>query len=282
MQDTTDLDRIFINSYLTYKNTGNTKALIEQAEFWIRRIAVHKYSLDEDGRSEVLLKFIQKIEYFSELYETRGFKNFPAYAIVFLKHLVLNQWKKEIRFRKREAVTFEAHDLPCRISDEPDYEMKTSIHRIFLNETLRGFDPRGVLIFKLKHNLFLERQEILLLKSVLLASGNSVRDFLKERAEKRFEARRRELAVLERMEIKQQILLSKGNGAADVLLRSKEKLRKKLLKTETIYTHEEISLWFGWSYSVIKRLYRRTLDFLILSGKDLRFVLVPEEEKDAA
>lgn len=64
MQQKTELDCIFINSYLKYKNLGDSKDLIEQAAFWIGRIAVRKYSLSEDERSEVLLKFIQKIEYF--------------------------------------------------------------------------------------------------------------------------------------------------------------------------------------------------------------------------
>lgn len=64
MQQKTELDCIFINSYLKYKNLGDSKDLIEQAAFWIGRIAVRKYSLGEDERSEVLLKFIQKIEYF--------------------------------------------------------------------------------------------------------------------------------------------------------------------------------------------------------------------------
>lgn len=104
MEQKTELDRIFLNSYLRYKNLGDSKKLIEQAAFWIGRIAVRKYSLGEDERSEVLLKFIQKIEYFSKLYETKKFDNFSAFAIVFLKHLVLNQWKKEINSLKRNPI----------------------------------------------------------------------------------------------------------------------------------------------------------------------------------
>lgn len=98
MQQKTELDCIFINSYLKYKNLGDSKDLIEQAALWIGRIAVRKYSLSEDERSEVLLKFIQKIEYFSKIYETGKFENFSAFAIVFLKHLVLNQWKEKTHF----------------------------------------------------------------------------------------------------------------------------------------------------------------------------------------
>ncbi|EMM79469.1 hypothetical protein LEP1GSC037_0750 [Leptospira interrogans str. 2006001854] len=104
MQQKTELDCIFINSYLKYKNLGDSKDLIEQAAFWIGRIAVRKYSLSEDERSEVLLKFIQKIEYFSKIYETGKFENFSAFAIVFLKHLVLNQWKKKINSLKRKPI----------------------------------------------------------------------------------------------------------------------------------------------------------------------------------
>lgn len=77
MQQKTDLDRIFINSYLEYKNSGNSKALIEQVYFWIRRIAVRKCSLSEDGRNEVLLKFIQKMEYFQNFTRPEDSKIFP-------------------------------------------------------------------------------------------------------------------------------------------------------------------------------------------------------------
>ncbi|EQA63956.1 hypothetical protein [Leptospira alexanderi] len=282
MQQKTDLDRIFINSYLEYKNFGNSKALIEQAHFWIRRIAVRKCSLSEDGRNEVLLKFIQKIEYFSELYETRGFKNFSAYAIVFLKHLILNQWKKEIQSLKTEPFFLEPDGLPGSVVYEPDYRTEIPQDRIFLREILRTFDPRGVLILKLKHNLFLERKEILLLKSILSVSGNSVQDFLKERMEKRFIARSQELALLERMEVSHQILFSKRENAASFSSKAKQKLRKKLLRVEMIYTYDEISRWFGWKHSVIKRLYLQTMNSLKNSRKDLKFVTFPNEKKKSA
>ncbi|WP_078129238.1 hypothetical protein [Leptospira alexanderi] len=282
MQQKTDLDRIFINSYLEYKNFGNSKALIEQAYFWIRRIAVRKFSLSEDGRNEVLLKFIQKMEYFSELYETRGFKNFSAYAIVFLKHLILNQWKKEIQSLKTEPFFLEPDGLPGSVVYEPDYRTEISQDRIFLREILRTFDPRGVLILKLKHNLFLERKEILLLKSILSVSGNSVQDFLKERMEKRFIARSQELALLERMEASHQILFSKRENAASFSSKAKQKLRKKLLRVEMIYTYDEISRWFGWKHSVIKRLYLQTMNSLKNSRKDLKFVTFPNEKKKSA
>lgn len=184
MQQKTELDCIFINSYLKYKNLGDSKDLIEQAAFWIGRIAVRKYSLGEDERSEVLLKFIQKIEYFSKIYETGKFENFSAFAIVFLKHLVLNQWKKKINSLKRKPIFLEPDSLPGSVVYEPDYDCEPSPHKIFLQEILQNLDPRGVLIFKLKHNLFLERKDILLLKSILASSRNSIRDFFKRKSRK--------------------------------------------------------------------------------------------------
>nr|EMN19672.1 hypothetical protein LEP1GSC063_2729 [Leptospira santarosai serovar Arenal str. MAVJ 401] len=282
MQQKTELDRIFINSYLEYKNLGDSKALVEQAYFWICRIAVRKYSLSEDGRSEVLLKFIQKVEYFSELYETRGFENFSAYAIVFLKHLVLNQWKKEIQSSKTEPLFLEPDGLPGSIVYEPDYNAELSPDRIFLREILQTLDPRGALILKLKHNLFLERKDILLLKSILSASGNSIRDFLKERMEKRFAVRSRELAVLEKMEVSHQILFSKRENAASFSSKAKQKLRKKLLRVEVIYTYDEISRWFGWNHSVIKRLYLQTMNSLKNSSQNLNFAAFLNEKKKTA
>ncbi|EMJ90934.1 hypothetical protein [Leptospira alstonii] len=279
MEQKTEQDRIFINSYLEYKNLGDSKALVEQADFWIRRITAGKYSLSEDGRNEVLLKFIQKIEYFSEIYETRKFENFTAYAIVFFRNLVLNQWKKEIKSLKTEPVFLEPDGLAGSVVYEPDYNAERCPFRILLREQLGALDPRGVLIFKLKHNLFLERKEILLLKSILYASGNSVPDFLKERMEKRFAVRRRELAVLERMEISHQMLFSKRKNAAFFSSKAKRKLRKKLLRVEKIYTYEEISRWFGWNHSVIKRLYLQTMNSLKNFGRDLKFT---EEKKEAA
>ncbi|ALO24817.1 hypothetical protein [Leptospira borgpetersenii] len=282
MQQKTELDRIFINSYLQYKNFGDSKALIEQAFFWIRRIAVRKYSLSEDGLNEVLLKFIQKMEYFSELYETRGFENFSAYAIVFLKHLIWNQWKKEIQSSKTEPLFLEPDGLPGSAVYEPDYSTELSQDRIFLREILRNLDPRGVLILKLKHNLFLERKEILLLKSILSASGNSIQDFLKERMEKRFTARSQELALLERLEMSHQILFSKRENAASFSSKAKQKLKKKLLRVEMIYTYDEISRWFGWKHSVIKRLYLQTMNSLKNSRKDLKFVSFLIKKKESA
>lgn len=282
MQKNSEQDRIFINSYLEYKNSGNKEALIEQAEFWIGRIAVRKFSLSEDGKNETLIRFIQKIEYFSEIYEKGKYTNFPAYAIVFLKHLVLNQWKKEIQNRKSEPGFLEPDGLTGPVFYPHETETKTATHRIFLNEILKNFDPRGVLILKLKHNLFLERREILLLKSILSASGNSIRDFLKQRMEKRYASRKRDLDLLERMEISHQILFSQRKNAYDRSTRSKAKLKQKLLRVETIYTYDEISFWFSWNSSLIKKLYLQTVNSLKQAGKDLKFVSVPEEERKEA
>ncbi|EMO76971.1 hypothetical protein LEP1GSC127_3988 [Leptospira kirschneri str. 200801925] len=128
MEQKTELDRIFLNSYLTYKNLGDPKDLIEQAAFWIGRIAVRKYSLGEDERSEVLLKFIQKIEYFSKLYETKKFNNFSAFGIVFLKHLVLNQWKKEINSLKK--ILFFWNRIVCLDLWFTSQTMIVNLHRI--------------------------------------------------------------------------------------------------------------------------------------------------------
>ncbi|EMY77748.1 hypothetical protein LEP1GSC060_0612 [Leptospira weilii serovar Ranarum str. ICFT] len=279
MEQKTEQDLIFMNSYLEYKNLGDSKALVKQADFWIRRITAGKYSLSEDGRNEVLLKFIQKIECFSEIYETRKFENFAAYAIVFFKNLVLNQRKKEIKSLKTEPVFLEPDGLPGSVVYQPDYNVEKCPFRILLQEQLGTSDPRGVLIFKLKHNLLLERKEVLLLKSILYASGNSVPDFLEERMEKRFAVRRRDLAVLEKMEISHQMLFSKRKNAALFSSKAKRKLRKKLLKVEIIYTYEEIARWFGWNHSVIKRLYLQTKNSLKDFDPDLRFA---EEKKEAA
>ncbi|EJO71445.1 hypothetical protein [Leptospira kirschneri] len=266
MEQKTELDRIFLNSYLTYKNLGDPKDLIEQAAFWIGRIAVRKYSLGEDERSEVLLKFIQKIEYFSKLYETKKFNNFSAFGIVFLKHLVLNQWKKEINSLKKNPIFLEPDSLPGSVVYEPDYDCEPSPHKIFLQEILQNLDPRGVLIFKLKHNLFLERKDILLLKSILASSGNSIRDFLKEKAEKTSSVRCKEITILEKMEVTHQLIFSNRKNAANFSSQKKLKLRKKLLRPEIIYTYEEISNWFDWKCSVIKRLYLQTMNSLKNSG----------------
>ncbi|WP_017850809.1 sigma-70 family RNA polymerase sigma factor [Leptospira interrogans serovar Szwajizak] len=271
MQQKTELDCIFINSYLKYKNLGDSKDLIEQAAFWIGRIAVRKYSLGEDERSEVLLKFIQKIEYFSKIYETGKFENFSAFAIVFLKHLVLNQWKKKINSLKRKPIFLEPDGLPGSVVYEPDYDCEPSPHKIFLQEILQNLDPRGVLIFKLKHNLFLERKDILLLKSILASSRNSIRDFLKERAERTSSVRCKEVMILEKMEISHQLLFSNRKDAVNFSSQKKQKLRKKLLRAEVIYTYEEISNWFDWKSSVIKRLYLQTMNSLKNSGKDSEF-----------
>lgn len=271
MQQKTELNCIFINSYLKYKNLGDSKDLIEQAAFWIGRIAVRKYSLSEDERSEVLLKFIQKIEYFSKIYETGKFENFSAFAIVFLKHLVLNQWKKKINSLKRKPIFLEPDSLPGSVVYEPDYDCEPSPHKIFLQEILQNLDPRGVLIFKLKHNLFLERKDILLLKSILASSRNSIRDFLKERAERTSFVRCKEIMILEKMEISHQLLFSNRKDAANFSSQKKQKLRKKLLRAEVIYTYEEISNWFDWKSSVIKRLYLQTMNSLKNSGKDSEF-----------
>ncbi|APH42286.1 Uncharacterized protein A9P81_2665 [Leptospira interrogans serovar Copenhageni/Icterohaemorrhagiae] len=271
MQQKTELDCIFINSYLKYKNLGDSKDLIEQAAFWIGRIAVRKYSLGEDERSEVLLKFIQKLEYFSKIYETGKFENFSAFAIVFLKHLVLNQWKKKINSLKRKPIFLEPDSLPGSVVYEPDYDCEPSPHKIFLQEILQNLDPRGVLIFKLKHNLFLERKDILLLKSILASSRNSIRDFLKERVERTSFVRCKEIMILEKMEISHQLLFSNRKDAANFSSQKKRKLRKKLLRAEVIYTYEEISNWFDWKSSVIKRLYLQTMNSLKNSGKDSEF-----------
>ncbi|PJZ55456.1 hypothetical protein [Leptospira barantonii] len=282
MQNNSEQDRIFINSYLEYKHSGNSETLIEQAAFWIKRIAARKFSLSEDGKNEVLVRFIQKIEYFSEIYEKGKYENFPAFAIRFLKNLVLNQWKKEIQNRKQEPGFLEPDTLIGPVFHSSEMESETAAHRIFLNDILKNCDPRGVLILKLKHNLFLERWEILLLKSILSVSGNSIRDFLKERMEKRYSSRKRELDLLERMEVSHQILFSERKNARDRSSRSKSKLKRKLLRIETLYTYEEISFWFSWKSSVIKKLYLQTMNSLKDAGKNTKFIPIPEEEEKEA
>ncbi|EMM79476.1 hypothetical protein LEP1GSC037_0749 [Leptospira interrogans str. 2006001854] len=127
------------------------------------------------------------------------------------------------------------------------------------------------MIFKLKHNLFLERKDILLLKSILASSRNSIRDFLKERAERTSFVRCKEIMILEKMEISHQLLFSNRKDAANFSSQKKQKLRKKLLRAEVIYTYEEISNWFDWKSSVIKRLYLQTMNSLKNSGKDSEF-----------
>ncbi|AOP34680.1 hypothetical protein A0128_12945 [Leptospira tipperaryensis] len=268
MNQKTDIDRILVNSYLEYKKTGKPDVLLNQAEFWIRRFATRKYLLDEDGRAEVLLKFIQRIETFSKIYEIKGYRNFPAFAFVFWKHLVFNQWKKEKRLSKKEATFLDPDRLEGSVVFEPDYEASIDTDRIYLRQALENGDRRGILIFKLKHNLYLERNEILLLKSILLVSGKSIPEFLKERKEKRFRSRNRELILLEKLESSHQILFTKRKDANFISSRLKEKYKRKLLKTDTIYTHLEIAFWFGWSENVIKRLYHQTMHSLRRAGID--------------
>ncbi|EMG20905.1 hypothetical protein LEP1GSC150_2306 [Leptospira interrogans serovar Copenhageni str. LT2050] len=43
------------------------------------------------------------------------------------------------------------------------------------------------------------------------------------------------------------------------------------MRAEVIYTYEEISNWFDWKSSVIKRLYLQTMNSLKNSGKDSEF-----------
>ncbi|XDD51382.1 sigma-70 family RNA polymerase sigma factor [Leptospira sp. WS92.C1] len=269
MKQKTDFDIILVNSYLEYKRSGDSDDLVLQAEFWIRKIAVYKYYLDEDGRAEVLLKFIQKIEYFSEIYERGGFKNFSAFAIVFWKHLIYNQWKKEARLLKKAPLFLDPDGLEASSIYEPGFESEIPPFKIFLVEVLKNLDPRGILIFKLKHNLFLERRDVFLLKSILLASGTAIRDFLKDRRERQYRIRSRELSLLERMEISHQILFSTRKDATAVSSKIKQKLRKKLLKADSIYTFQEIADWFGWNKSVIKKLYHPIMKSLKNAGIDL-------------
>ncbi|PJZ52023.1 hypothetical protein [Leptospira adleri] len=266
MNQKTDVDRILVNSYLEYKSNGKSDSLIAQAEFWVRRFATRKYVLDEDGRAEVILKFIQRIEIFSKIYETDGYRNFPAFAFAFWKHLVFNQWKKEKKLSQKEATFLDPDRLEGAPCFEPDYEISIDPFRNFLRENLESPDRRGILIFKLKHNLYLERKEIHFLKSILLASGNSIPEFLKERKEKRFLSRNRELLLLEKLESSHQILFSKRKDAIFVSSRLKEKFKRKLLKSDSMYTFLEIGLWFGWSEHVVKRLYHQTMNSLRRSG----------------
>ncbi|RHX83129.1 sigma-70 family RNA polymerase sigma factor [Leptospira stimsonii] len=268
MNQKADIDRILINSYLEYKRTGKSDSLLKQAEFWIKRFATRKYTLDEDGRAEVILKFIQKIEIFSKIFETKGYRNFPAFAFVFWKHLVFNQWKKERILSQKEASFLDPDRLEGSPFFEPDYELSIDPFRNFLRENLENLDRRGTLIFKLKHNLYLERNEILLLKSILLASGNSIPEFLRERKEKRFRTRNKELLLLEKLESSHQILFSKRKDASFVSSRLKEKFKRKLLRTDSIYTFLEIGIWFGWSEHVVKRLYHQTMNRLRNAGLD--------------
>ncbi|MBM9500404.1 sigma-70 family RNA polymerase sigma factor [Leptospira sp. 201903071] len=268
MNQKTDVDRILVNSYLEYKKTGKPDLLLKQADFWVQRFAVRKYFLDEDGRSEVLLKFLQRIEIFVKIYETKGYRNFPAFAFVFWKHLVFNQWKKERKLSQKEAAFLDPDRLEGTPSFEPAYENTIDPLRNFLREIWEKEDRRGILIFKLKHNLHLEKKEVLLLKRILLASGNSIPEFLKERKEKRFRSRNRELVLLEKLESSHQILFSKRKGANFVSSRLKEKFKRKLLKADSIYTFLEIGLWFGWSEHGVKRLYHQTMNSLKRSGID--------------
>ncbi|MBM9577052.1 sigma-70 family RNA polymerase sigma factor [Leptospira sp. 201903070] len=268
MNQKTDIDRILVNSYLEYKKTGKPDQLLKQADFWVQRFAVRKYSLDEDGRSEVLLNFIQRIESFVKIYETQGYRNFPAFAFVFWKHLVFNQWKKEKKRSQKEAAYLDPDRLEGAPSFEPGQEKRIDPFRIFLRDIWEKGDSRGILIFKLKHNLYLERKEILLLKRILLASGNSVSEFLKERKEKRFRCRNKELLLLEKLESSHQIRFSRREGAIFLSSRLKEKFKKKLLKADSIYTFLEIAIWFGWNEHGVKRLYHQTMNSLRRSGID--------------
>ncbi|EMO76868.1 hypothetical protein LEP1GSC127_3987 [Leptospira kirschneri str. 200801925] len=112
----------------------------------------------------------------------------------------------------------------------------------------------------------MERKDILLLKSILASSGNSIRDFLKEKAEKTSSVRCKEITILEKMEVTHQLIFSNRKNAANFSSQKKLKLRKKLLRPEIIYTYEEISNWFDWKCSVIKRLYLQTMNSLKNSG----------------
>lgn len=262
MNQKTDVDRILVNSYLEYKRTGKSDSLLAQAEFWVRRFSTRKYVLDEDGRAEVILKFIQRIEIFSKIYETKGYRNFPAFAFVFWKHLVFNQWKKEKKLSQKEATFLDPDRLEGAPCFEPDYENSIDPFRNFLRENLENLDRRGILIFKLKHNLYLEKKEIHFLRSILLASGNSIPEFLKERKEKRFLSRNKELLLLEKLESSHQILFSKRKDATFVSSKLKEKFKRKLLKSDSIYTFLEIGDWFGWREHVVKRLYHQTMNSL--------------------
>ncbi|MDV6237491.1 sigma-70 family RNA polymerase sigma factor [Leptospira ellisii] len=281
MKETSENDITFKKTYLEYERSGNCEALLVQIELRIRRISSYKYRLDEDGRAEVLLAFLQKLENFSRLKKERNVENLPAFANTFVSNLIRNQWKKENRILKKEPLSLN----PERFLDpksEENREEEDSFSGRFLNEAFLNSDPRGVLIFKLKHNLYLNRRDLFLLKSILLTSGNSPEAFLEQRKYKRYQIRNRELVLWEKLERSHQLLFSPQKDARFISFKTKHKWRKKLLKADSVYTYREISFWFGWKDSVIKKLYRQIRKRLKNVWSENDFFNANPERKKAA
>ncbi|WP_210412873.1 sigma-70 family RNA polymerase sigma factor [Leptospira gomenensis] len=256
MKENEENDITFKKTYLEYERSGNCESLLVQIELRIRRISSYKYRLDEDGRAEVLLAFLQKLDNFSKLKKERNVENLPAFANTFVGNLIRNQWKKENRFLKKDCLSLNVERFLDPKSEEIHTE-ESSFSERFWEEVFRNSDPRAALIFKLKHNLYLNRRDLFLLKSILLVSGNSPKSFLEQRKQKRYRIRNRELTLCEKLERSHQLLFGPQKDARLVSSKIKRNWRKKLLKADSIYTYREISFWFGWKDSVIKKLYRQ-------------------------
>ncbi|TGK04741.1 RNA polymerase subunit sigma-70 [Leptospira semungkisensis] len=152
-----DRDERLISSLEIYFRNGDSDLFLKEASGLAWTLSQKKYHLDDDSCAEIVLKLVHDVEHIMKVYQEGKYCNFPAFLTAYIKHLILNQRKKNVIRARMEIVTDEFYT--DRFPRASDYDFTTDILNesdeisSMVRDALNRLDPLSSLIIKMKHRI---------------------------------------------------------------------------------------------------------------------------------
>ncbi|TGJ99982.1 RNA polymerase subunit sigma-70 [Leptospira langatensis] len=193
MYSNLEWDQKLISSLEFYYRNGDPDLFLKEAWGWAWALSRRKFRLDDDSCADIVLKLVHDVEHIMKVYQEGNYTNFPAFLTTYVKHLVLNQKKKNVIRAKMEIVTDDFYT--DRFPKASTYDFTQDILEqakeisLLVRETLDQLDPLASLVIKMKHRIRLNLKECRIFKQRLSWLGLGIRQYFDSDREEEIRSR---------------------------------------------------------------------------------------------
>ncbi len=184
MPQKTQKDIRLSRSAETYFKNGDTEEFLNEAWDWAWKIGQYRYGLDEDGCGEIVFRLVKDAKHILDLFKEGEYPNFPAFLTTYVKHLILNQIKKNSRRIRMEFTSEFFNDDRFKNPEEEDFigEIlnQKDITSFLVRDALSRLDPLASLVVKMKHKIQMNLAEIRILSQRLKQKEFDLRTYFTE------------------------------------------------------------------------------------------------------
>lgn len=203
-------DLRLIASAETYYRTGNIETFLQEGWEWVWNIGRYKFGMDDDSCADVVYRFVQDGERILERFREYGYRNFPAFLIVCIRNLFLNERKKVSRRREQDSKSGLLYEDQFRDPNEKNFAdlvlREEDAVSFTIHTVLEKFDPKISLIVKMRHRIRFRLREIRILHSKLKEISLNLRTYVLQDEDEEKIQRLRKKEVADRLSEVYQVL----------------------------------------------------------------------------